>query len=998
VEALVSDLSVTALRCETKDNPLGIDILHPRLSWQCTAAAPDPLASLPASAFGDVLDDVLDDVLPDDLLADLPAVVLDDIFSADLPDDDLPGDDLPGDLPAPTALPSPRGLVQTAYQIVVAGSTAALDAGPYLWDTGKVLSADSLHHPYTGAPLTSRRQCFWRVRVWDGADRPSAWSETAAWEMGLLDAATEGFGPEASWIGVPWPEDTSRAQPCPYLRCEFTVPASESASASTATPGPATSSAAGFAPGPITSARLYITSLGLYAATLNGQPVTADLFTPGWTSYRHRLQYQTYDVTNLLTPGPNALGVILGDGWLRGHLGFVVARNTYGDRLGLLLRLEIRYADGSTQVIASDETWTAATGPILASDLYNGEVYDARRAEAGWDRPHFAAEGWQPVAVLHRPGAALVAEIGPPVRVVQERTTTLITRAPDGSVIYDFGQNLVGRVRLLVEGARGDEIVLHHAEVLDPGGELYRANLRTAQQEVRYILNGGEDGTAIEQYEPLFTFQGFRYVSIQGLRGEPTPDTLTALVIHSDMTPTGEFECSAPLLNQLQQNIVWGQKGNFLDVPTDCPQRDERLGWTGDAQVFARTACFNFDVAAFFTKWLGDLAADQRADGRVPFVVPDILFQDDARGAGAAAWSDAAVVVPFALYQAYSDTGILTQQFDSMVAWVEYMRHTGDDELLYNTGFQFGDWLALDHKDGNGKIGLTDTDLIGTAFYAHSAALLAEAAAAIGRTQEAVKYADLSAKIRRAFQREFVTPSGRLTSNTQTAYVLALMFDLLAEEQRPEAARRLVADIRRRGTQLTTGFVGTAYLCPVLSRFGYLDVAYDLLLREEYPSWLYPVTQGATTIWERWDGIRPDGSFQDPEMNSFNHYAYGAIGDWLYRTVAGLDTDPAAPGYRRAIVRPQPGGGLSWAYAALDTLLGEYSAGWSQHAGRMRVAVTVPPNGHAEVHLPHMQLDHVFESGLPLRDAPGCRHARQEGENVIVQIGSGDYRFEHIPE
>ena len=589
----------------------------------------------------------------------------------------------------------------------------------------------SIHHVYAGAPLTPGQQCFWRVRIWDGAGRPSPWSNTAQWEMGLMPTSAW----QARWIGVPWDEDTSRPQPVPYLRTEFDVPQLAGGLAD------------GSSASPVLSARLYVTSLGIYSATINGRPVTEDLFTPGWTS-RHRLQYQTYDVTDLLVPGANAIGVKLGDGWLRGNLGFIVARNTFGDHLGLLLRLEIRYAGGSVQVVISDESWTAATGPILQSDLYNGEIYDARLEQEGWDAAGFNAEGWQPVRLIDPPSAALIAQIAPPVRVVQERTTTVISRSPDGQVIYDFGQNLVGRVRLTVQGAAGDEIVLHHAEVLDQQGEVYLENLRTAQQEVRYILKGGPT----EQYEPCFTFQGFRYVAVKGLRGEPDPDLLTALVIHSDMEPAGEFECSEPLLNQLQHNIVWGQKGNFLDVPTDCPQRDERLGWTGDAQVFSRTACFNFDVASFFTKWLGDLAADQRPDGRVPHVVPDIMYADGERGAGATAWADAAVIVPWTIYQCYGDTRILEQQFDSMVKWVEYMRRSGDEEYLFDVGFHFGDWLALDHKDGNAKIGLTDTDLIATAFYAYSTTLLAQAAAVLGRAREEAEYKQLAANIRSAFQ------------------------------------------------------------------------------------------------------------------------------------------------------------------------------------------------------------------------------------------------------
>ena len=461
-----------------------------------------------------------------------------------------------------------------------------------------------------------------------------------------------------------------------------------------------------------------------------------------------------------------------------------------------------------------------------------------------------------------------------------------LLKTPAGESVLDFGQNMVGWVRLKVRGPAGTTVTLRHAEVLDKEGNFYTANLRAAKQRVSYVLKG--DGE--EAYEPRFTFQGFRYVAVEGYPGEPTLDRLTGVVVHSDMPVTGHFETSSPMLNQLQRNIVWGQKGNFLDVPTDCPQRDERLGWTGDAQVFARTASFNMDVAGFFAKWLRDVAADQHENGSVPFVVPDVLSQGGQFSGGSAAWADAAVIVPWTMYLSYGDTRVLETQYPSMKAWVEYMRRQAGDGHLWTTGFHFGDWLAFATTRSDYPGATTGKDLIATAFFAHSTDLLQRTASVLGKNDEAADYLKLLARIKQAFVKEFVTASGRVGENTQTAYALALQFDLLPEDLRAEAARRLAAEVRSRG-HLTTGFVGTPYLCHVLGRYGHLDVAYDLLNRQEYPSWLYPVKQGATTIWERWDGLKPDGAFQDPGMNSFNHYAYGAIGEWMYRVVAGLEID-----------------------------------------------------------------------------------------------------------
>lgn len=854
-----------------------------------------------------------------------------------------------------------RGARQTAWQVAVAASPDDLHQARYLWDTGKTAGSQNAHHAYAGPALVSRQRYWWQVRVWDEADGPSAWSVPAFWEMGLLAADDW----QARWVTPDWDEDTSSSQPAPMLRREFQLK-----------DAPA-------------SARLYVTSLGIYEARLNGQRVSDWCFTPGWTTYGHRIQYQTYDVTDLLAAGANAVAVMLGDGWYRGNLGFQSQRNTYGDRLGLLLQLHVTYADGGEEVIVSDGDWRAATGPILASDIYNGEVYDARLEHPGWDRPGYAVDGWMGVRMLASPEVALVAQNGPPVRPIEELPARAITLSPEGETTVDFGQNLVGYVRIKLQGEAGQRVQFRHAEVLQPDGNLYTENLRAAQQTDEYILKGGGE----EVYAPIFTFHGFRYFGVTGYPGELTPEKLAAVVLHSDMTPIGEFSCSHPLLNQLQHNIVWGQKGNFLDVPTDCPQRDERLGWTGDAQVFASTAAFNFQIAPFMTKWLRDLALDQHPNGAVPHVVPDVLKKLPWPAMGATGWGDAAIIVPWTLYQIYGDTRILEEQYDSMKAWVEYMRATGDNELFFGYGFHFGDWLALDTGIDGSVFGATDVLLIGTAFYAYSTDLLAKSADVLGKAVDAAHYRTLHERIVGEFQHEFLTPAGRLASNTQTAYVLALMFDLLPETKRHEAVHRLVKDIQKREIHLSTGFLGASYLCPALDRFGELDVAYALLLQETYPSWLYAVTQGATTIWERWDGQRADGSFQTPSMNSFNHYAYGAIGAWMYRTVGGLEIDPAQPGFARAIIAPQPGGGLTWANTSLQSIAGRYAVAWRIEDGVMHLSVIVPANGAALVRLPNARLIDVIESGVALPEADGCTNPRQEADRVIVEVDAGEYTF-----
>ena len=848
-----------------------------------------------------------------------------------------------------------RNTVQAAYQVQVTRSERLI------WDTGRIPGDSSVFVAYTGPDLESRRRYEWRVRVWDAKGRESAWSAPASWEMGLREPSQW----TAAWIGAaPSPTD-SVGGPSPLLRRAFRVS------------------------GVVARARLYATSLGLYEAYLNGMRVGDQLFTPGWTSYSRRLQYQTYDVTKLLKPGDNALGAVLGDGWYRGQLGFEGRRNVYGKRIGVRLQLEIIYQNGRIERVVSDSQWKTATGPIQASDIYGGETYDARLERGGWAAVPYDDSQWGRVVLLNPPPARLVTPESPPVRRVGELKPVAIRRTASGETIVDLGQNFTGWARLKVRGSPGTVVTMRFAEVLDRDGNLYTANLRRASQIDRYTLKGGGE----EIYEPHFTFHGFRYVGVTGLPTRADTSTITGIVVSSDLPQTGSFETSDSLLNRLQQNIIWGQRSNFLDVPTDCPQRDERLGWTGDAQVFAATAAFNMDVAGFFAKWLGDVSADQDPSGSVPWVIPDVLGADSSNASGTAGWSDAAVIVPWTMYVAYGDRALLERQYPSMRAWVEFERRRAGADFLWQPGWQFGDWLALHSDDPSYPGATTLTDFIATAYFAHSTDLVARAARALGKENDAAQYEKLFHDVRAAFNREFVSAGGRVGENTQTAYALAIGFNLLPDSVVAAAGERLAGAVRGRGMHLTTGFLGTPQLLPVLSATSHFDVAYGLLMQRSYPSWLYPITRGATTMWERWDGIRPDSSFQDAGMNSFNHYAFGAVGDWMYRTIGGISLDAGAAGGKRVRIAPRPGGGLTHARASLETPYGKVASAWRLGERDFMLETSVPPNTTADVTLIETTVDRAREGGRALRGVAGIRDVRQVGRDVVVTVGSGDYKF-----
>ncbi|GAA2502837.1 alpha-L-rhamnosidase [Winogradskya humida] len=777
-----------------------------------------------------------------------------------------------------------EGWAQRAYEIEVTRDGAA----PEVFQRE---SADQVLVPWPATPLQAREQVSVRARV-RGDDEWSPWSEPGVAEAGLQgDWRARMITPEGKMS---------------VLRGEMGLPA-------------------------IAKARLHITAHGLYRAYLNGKRVGDHELAPGWTSYQHRLRHQTFDVTDLLVEGENTLDVQLGNGWYRGRLGFQGRRAIYGDELALLAQLEATTEDGTRHVLATNGDWRSGPGNVIEDDLYDGQRTDLRL-------PAIPAEFPGTVREIDADLTRLVAPDGPPVRIVETIPATGI----EGSVV-DFGQNIVGWVRLRVRGGEaGREVTIRHAEVLE-NGELGVRPLRTAKATDSWVLQGPEE----QVLEPWFTFHGFRYAEIAGVPGLRAED-VEAVVISSDLRRTGWFESSHELLNRFHDNVIRGMRGNFVDVPTDCPQRDERLGWTGDIQVFAPTASFLFDSAGFLTSWLADLAAEQQKDGSVPFVIPDVLR--DA-GPAAAAWGDAATVVPWVVHERTGDRDLLARQFPSMRAWVDREAGLARADGLWAGGFQFGDWLDPAAPPEDPFRARTGPDVVATAYLARSADLVADAARTLGEDAAVERYAALAAKVRAAFATEFVTPGGRVLGDAPTGYALALEWALLpTAEQRENAGRRLADLVRAGGFRIATGFVGTPLMADALANAGEAGVAYRLLVQTGCPSWLYPVTMGATTVWERWDSMLPDGSINPGEMTSFNHYALGAVADWLHRRVAGLA--PAAPGYRRIEVRPLPGTALTSAAASHLTPYGKASVSWQRAGGRFDLRVEVPVGATATVHLP----------------------------------------------
>ncbi|MBN1878397.1 MAG: family 78 glycoside hydrolase catalytic domain [Anaerolineae bacterium] len=851
-----------------------------------------------------------------------------------------------------------RNQAQTAYQILVAGSREELDANRgTLWDSGCVISGQTTHIAYAGHPLISGQRCYWKVRVWDGYGDLTAYSEPASWQMGLLRAEDW----QAQWIGLdPEPEPELGMHPAVYLRRAFTVKQ------------------------PIARATLYATAKGVYIPSLNGQRIGNAELAPGWTDYKRRLQVQTYDVTTALQPGDNVLGITLGDGWYSGYLGFRGMHIMYGEYPRVLLQLVIEYNDGSTHTLVTDEQWRAtANGPIRFGDIQMGERYDARLEFPGWDAPGFNDHVWNPVIVEPREAkVALVGQPDPPIRVTEEIVPVSVTEQTPGVFIFDLGQNIAGRVVLKVTGEAGTEIRLRFGEMLEPDDSLHTANLRSARATDDYICSGQGE----EVYESHFTYHGFRYVEMTGYPGTPNLDTVTGHVMHNDMTYTGTFECSHPLINQLWRNIVWGQRGNFISIPTDCPQRDERLGWSGDAQIFCRTASFNMDVAAFFTKWLDDYADAQLPNGAFTDIAPNI----GGLSAGAPAWGDAGIIIPWTLYRVYGDTRLIEKHWDAMVRWMNYIVEANPFYLrTRRLNNNYSDWVALE--------GGSSAEQIATAYWAKIARMMAEMAEAIGYMAEADAYTALFETIKQSYITAYVAPEGRIETNTQTAYVMALDNDLLPDALRTAAAEYLVHAIERRRGHLATGFLGTPPLCFVLAETDHLDVAYHLVNNETYPSWLYMIHNRATTMWERWNAYTREDGIHDPGMNSFNHYAYGAIAEWLYRVVAGIDA--GEPGYKHILLRPRPGGGYTYAKAGYASIHGRIESGWQIETDGMgedtcvRYVCTVPANTTATLELPTSNPYTIREGDGLATEAEGVDFVKYERGIAVFELGSGTYNF-----
>lgn len=724
---------------------------------------------------------------------------------------------------------------------------------------------------------------------------------------------------------------------------------------------------------PVKRATVYASALGLYELSINGKRVGKDYFTPGWTDYTKRVYYQSYDVTDLLTKSGNAIGAILADGWYAGYVGFGKKREHYGDKPRLCVQLEVEYTDGTRETVVTDKSWKAAYGPILEADFLMGETYDASWESPDWCAYWFNDSAWQPAAVTERIEGKLQAYPGVTVQKILQIDPKKITEPKPGTYVFHMGQNFAGWVRLKVQGQAGTKVVLRFAEMLNPDGTIYTENLRQARCTDTYILRGKGE----ETWEPHFTFHGFRYVELTGYPGKPGLGAITGVVVHSDTPPAGTFQCSNPMVNQLYKNTVWSQRGNFIEIPTDCPQRDERLGWTGDAQIFIRTATYNMDVAAFFTKWLVDLEDGQTKEGAFPDVAPHKV----AMGSGVPAWGDAGVICPWTIYEVYGDKRVLEKHYESMKKWIAYLK-TNSKNLL-RPAYGYGDWVSIASN--------TPKDVIATAYFAYSTHLVAQTAAVLGKDDEAEQYRALFEQIKEAFNKAYVTEDVRIKGETQTCYLLALYFDLLPEAKRTGAAQHLVEAVREKDWHLSTGFVGLSYLLPTLTQTGHLDVAYRLLLNDTFPSWGYSIKNGATSIWERWDGWTEEKGFQTPGMNSFNHYAFGSVGRWLFNTVAGIDTD--GPGYRRIIIHPRPGG-ISSAKASYDSINGKIVSDWRISGGTFTLNVTIPANTTATVYVPAAGAESVTESGRSaFAGAEGVRFLRMEGDDAVFAVASGDYTF-----
>lgn len=888
-----------------------------------------------------------------------------------------------------------RGQEQTAYQVIVASSPRLLnDSSANLWNTGKLKSNETNQVVYNGKTLEPRTICYWKVRAWDKNGIPGAWSAIATWEIGLINKSNwsaDWIGNDLNFLGKGKEYDLP---PAPFFRKEINLS------------------------GKIKKARLYVTALGLYEFYINGKKIGADNFTPGWTDYNKRVYYQVYDVTKNITPGKNAVGSIVADGWYAGYLGYAllvknpVVKHFYGDVPLFKAEIEVEYTDGRKQIIGTDKTWKTSHGPVVEADILNGETYDARLEFNGWNKPGFVDTNWKNAALYpDKEDRVMTVYPGNPVRVYQHLSTVNVTPQKDGKYIFNLGQNFAGNVRLRVRGKAGDSIVLRYGEMLFPDGRLMTENLRKARATDTYILKGDPQG---ETYIPRFTYHGFQYVEVAGFHEKPAPDAITGIVLSSATPVTGDFVTDNKMVNQLYHNIVWSQRSNYFEVPTDCPQRDERLGWTGDAQTYVQSATFNNNIAAFFTKWEVDLNDAQRPDQTFPIYAPaPNVRATDAYSPG---WSEAGIICPYTIYKAYGDTRIILRSWPNMTAYMHFLEKKTVQTYLFKEGsFEdikpkggYGDWLSIGKK--------TPPDMLATMYYAYTASMMSEMAHAIGRFEDEKKYAFVFDQIKTAFRNHYMDSTGRFTINervygdgkgyvdgqmgfighTQTAYANAIYMHILQPEAQEKAGKWLTELISNNDGKLSTGFLGVRPLLPALSATGHVGEAYKLLLSTTYPSWGYEVINGANTVWERWNSyVKGEGFTNNAGMNSFNHYAFGSVNEWLFGNAAGIKV--VQPGFRTFIIKPEiASAGINYVKATYHAISGQIISSWQRKGKRLALNITIPVNTKAEVCIPTSSEHGVIVNEQPLRALPWIKVKDYKNGCLVVEVGSGNYHFQSV--
>jgi alpha-L-rhamnosidase len=864
------------------------------------------------------------------------------------------------DVPKPrfswTLRHSERGRMQSAYQVLVASSMENIlrDFGD-MWDSGRVYSNQSVNVEYAGKPLESGKIYYWKVRWWDDEGRISSWSRIAKFEMGLLNSEDW----KAKWIGGG-----------KLLRKSFTVRKK------------------------VKQARAYISGLGYYELRINGRKVGDYQLDPGWTDYEKIVLYTTYDITDYLKEGENAVGIMLGNGRynIKPH-----RRNShkhYGEPRAIL-QIRIDFADDSPEFIVSDETWKASEGPIIDDDIYDGEIYDARLEKDGWDMPGYDDSTWRSVKIMEPPGGKLVSGATfPKIRAVKVLQPVNMSSPKPNVYVFDFGQNFSGWVRLIVSGPRGAEVRLRYAEVLNPDGTINTKPNRTAKATDIYILKG----EGVEVYEPRFTYHGFRYVEVTGFPGIPSINNLQGIVVHTDVEPIGSFSCSNQLINNIHKNILWTQVSNLMSVPTDCPQRDERLGWMGDAQLSAEEAIYNFNMAAFYTKWIQDIKVAQKEDGSVPDVVPpywSLYPADPVYGA-------ACIIIPWYMYLYYGDRRILEENYELMRNWVEFLTSKAENHILKFS--KYGDWCP----PGQIKSPYTPDEAVSTLCYYEVASLLSRIAHILGRMNDANKYANLAEKIKEAFNREYLKEDYYVflrdaldailpITYSQTINIIPLYLGIVPLDKRESVIRKLLDNlIVARDYHVNTGIVGTRYLFDTLTKYGYAEVAYKIITQTTYPSWGYMIKEGATTLWERWEYLTGSG------MNSHNHIMLGSVDTFFYKTLAGINTDPSNPGFEKVIVKPHVIGDLTHAGASLKTIRGLVVSKWRREGNSLTLEVTIPVNSRGEVYVPLIALKNpvikegekiIWKDEKFIQEFPEITFIKKEEDYIVFSIGSGSYVF-----